>query len=72
MNKQVAQHENDRLHNQALQEEIYSILCRNGPMTNGQVADEIGISPWKCRPHLDDMKERGQIKYTLLGGRYSV
>jgi len=71
MNQKAAELNNERLHNEAVQSEIYAILCQSGPMHCGAVADKIGMSPWKTREHLVSMVDSGEIGYNWLRG-YSV
>jgi predicted ArsR family transcriptional regulator len=71
MNKPAAERDNDRLHSEAVQSEIFALLSHSGPLHCGAVARHLGISPYTAREHLHAMVDRGEIDYNWIRG-YSV
>ena len=71
LNKDQANHANEQLYNDAVQEEIRAILSQDGPLQCGQIARRLGKSPHETRWHLEQMDSRCEVNYNWIRG-YSV
>lgn len=72
LNKDQAQHDNEELYNDAVQQEIQAVIAQDGPLFCGQVASRIGKPPHETRWHLTELGSRGEIVYNWITNRYSV
>ena len=72
LNRDQAKYANDELYNDAVQSEIKAVLCQDGPMYCGQVAQKVGKSAYETRWHLTQMKNRAEIGFNWATQRYNA
>lgn len=71
MNQTAATYQNQKLHDEAAQSELYSLLKDNGNQWAYQLAKATGEPVATVRWHLRDMQKRGEVKFRA-GWGYSV
>jgi len=72
LNREQAQHDNEELYNDAVQNDIRDALKYDGPSYCGQIARAVDKPVEETRWHLKELVSKGEIDYSWVSGRYSV